>query len=61
MFSPQMFVQMLLMQNPNLQPLWNQAQQMVNGKTPEQQKQMVNNLSQEMGITPQQIMNQYSH
>lgn len=34
---------------------------MVNGKTPEQQKQMVNNLSQEMGITPQQIMNQYSH
>lgn len=48
--NPQMMVNMMIRQNPKLGPIWKQAQQMANGKSPQDIETMIKNTAQTQGI-----------
>lgn len=47
-----------MMQNNNLMQLFQQANQMIQGKSPEQIQQMINNLANERGVDLNQMSQQ---
>ena len=49
-------VNMLMRKNPNAAQAWSQAQQMMQGKTPEQQRAFLNNLMAQRGVTQEGLM-----
>lgn len=58
MFNPQMIVNMMIQQNPQLAKVWEQAQQMAQGKTPEEGMKMIHNIADQQNINLDNIWEQ---
>lgn len=56
MLNPMQMISGMIQQNPQLSQFWNTAQQMVNGKSPEQIQNIANNLMQQNGLDMNRVM-----
>lgn len=58
MFNPMVMMNMMVRKNPQLAQCFNMAQQMTQGKSPEQIQQIANNLAKQNGLDINQVNQQ---
>lgn len=58
MFNPMAMMNMMIRKNPQLAQYVGMAQQMTQGKSPEQIQQIANNLAKQNGIDLNEVTNQ---
>lgn len=54
--NPQTMINMMIKQNPQMAQIWQQAQQMSNGKSPQEMETLVKEMCQKNGIDFNQAM-----